>query len=154
MASYLSHAFNASSGSNFFAESSFFLKQVAFHSRGMGMHPFHIPPGSMIRLIKRASSKTPHSPPARWDEWDPALGYLEHRSLPVDYSLRGRLMIPIEIGESMEVLRIERNGIQALGIFRSSPVREIDEFFRVVTNNSIYEVTVLPIHSLKAPYNP
>jgi len=102
----------------------------------------------MVRLIKRSASKNPLSPPASWDEWDPAIGYLKHRSLPVEYTLRGRLMIPIEIGESMEVLRIDRNGIQALGIFHSSPVREIDEFCRVVTNNFIYEVTVLPIHSL------
>ncbi len=102
----------------------------------------------MIRLIKRAASKTPLSPPASWDEWDPAIGYLKHRSLPVDYTLRGRLMMNIEIGECLEILRIERNGIKALGVFRSSPVREIDEFCRVVTNNSIYEVTVLPIHSL------
>lgn len=56
-------------------------------------------------------------------------------------------MIPIEIGESMEILRIERNGIQALGIFRSSPVQEFDEFCRVVTSNSVYEVTVLPVYS-------
>ena len=63
-------------------------------------------------------------------------------------------MMNIEIGECMEVLRIERNGIQALGIFRSSPVREIDEFCRIVTCNSVYEVTVLPIHSLNRNYNP
>jgi len=62
-------------------------------------------------------------------------------------------MIPIEIGECMEVLRIERNGIQALGIFHSSPVRKIDQFFRVVTNNSIYEVTDLRVYSLKGQDN-
>lgn len=118
------------------------------------MHPFHIQPGSMVRLIKRAASNTPLSPPARWDEWDPTIGHLEHLSLPVDYTIRGILLTQIEVGDSMEVLRFERNGIKALGIFHSSQVQEVDEFCRVVTNNSAYEVTVLPIDSLNRHDNP
>ena len=102
----------------------------------------------MIRVIKRAASKTPHSPPARWDEWDPTIGYLKHRSLPVDYSVGGSLVTNIEIGERIEVLRFERNGIRALGIFTSSPVRGVDEFSRIITDNSVYEVTLLPNHPL------
>jgi len=99
--------------------------------------PINIP---LISLEKIAVAPNPISPPAPWEEWIP--GSLENQfSLPISYSLKGYLLVPIQLGESIHIFRIERNGVVTDGIFRSTPVVEIREDGLIETYNSIYRVS-------------
>ena len=125
------------------------MRQILPCLRGMGMDPLFIPAGALIRLIKRAARNNAHFPPASWDEWVPEKPSLENVSLPVDFQLAGLLLESIGIGQSIDIFRIERNGVYVVGFFQSSPVMEIDAFNRIITNNSVYEITPVAIHELR-----
>lgn len=103
----------------------------------------------MVRVIKRAASNNALFPSASWDEWVPGKPSQENVSLPVDFQLAGLLLESIEIGQPVDIFRIERNGIYVSGFFRSSPVMGIDEFDRIITNNSVYQIEPLELHELK-----
>lgn len=47
------------------------------------------------------------------------------KSLPVDYEIQGELTGPILPGQPLAALRFRRNGVDSLGVFRTSQVREI-----------------------------
>jgi hypothetical protein len=96
--------------------------------------------GRFVKVIKRGSCAAPLAQPCPWDQWIPGVGS-EDFSLPVDYELRGILLEPIIVGSCLVVLRFERNGVLALGIFSSTPVQEIHADGRVITENSIYEIS-------------
>lgn len=81
------------------------------------------------------------APSLTWQDWDPARESQTH-SLPVAYELEGWLLLPIEIGRPIMVLRTARNGVEQLGEFTSSVVHEL-RGDRVRTANSVYRVEVL-----------
>jgi hypothetical protein len=60
-------------------------------------------------------------------------------SLPIDYTVKGRLASDIEVGKSIMLERYERNGVKVLGWFSSSTVTKI-EGNNVYTKNSVYSV--------------
>jgi hypothetical protein len=103
----------------------------------------------MVRVIKRAASNNALFPAANWDEWVPGKSSLENVSLPVDFQLAGLLLESIQIGQSIDIFRIERNGVYVVGFFQSSPVMGIDEFDRIITNNSVYQIEPFELHELK-----
>lgn len=49
----------------------------------------------------------------------------------------GWLLVEPAVGQRLLLLRVERNGVAALGIFRSSPVVTIDDG-RIQTAQSVY----------------
>jgi len=93
-----------------------------------------------VRLEKISASPSPASRSVPWEEWK--LGSRENQgSLPISYTLEGRLLTPIQVGHRIEVLRVRRNGIEALGCFLSTPVVAIREGNIVETSNSVYRIT-------------
>lgn len=125
------------------------MRQICALLRGIGMNPLLFLPGSMVRVIKRATSKNALFPSASWDEWIPGQPSKNNVSLPIDFQFSGLLLEYIQVGHPIEVFRVERNGVYVSGFFRSSQVIEIDEFERIVTINSVYEITPIAIHELR-----
>src|SRR5690348_10891585 len=94
-----------------------------------------------IRLTKVRTSENPLSPPGRWDEYQPGSA-ANTTSLPADYTMVGLLLTRITIGESVRLLRVQRNGVTVLGAFQSTPVvRLTDDGF--ATADSVYRIDVL-----------
>lgn len=61
----------------------------------------------------------------------------ENKSLPVEYSIEGELLSPIEVGKIVFVFRTKRNGVAATGYFQTSKITEVTEnTFK--TQNSVY----------------
>jgi len=69
-------------------------------------------------------------------------------SLPVDYWIIGELQREIEEGKSIKVLRENRNGVECLGQFSSSPIKKIDGD-KIETSNSVYKVEYLDKEPIK-----
>lgn len=66
----------------------------------------------------------------------------DSHSIPVEYNLEGILYHPIQVGESVIVERTKRDGVEAYGMFSTSPVTEIgDNYFK--TRNSVYKYLFL-----------
>lgn len=67
--------------------------------------------------------------------------------MPVEYTVKGEFIMPMEVGGTIFLNRSERNGIKAPGHFMSSVITDIREAkgVKVVqTRNSIYLVEELP----------
>tara|TARA_R110000803_G_scaffold175085_1_gene237635 strand:- start:424 stop:723 length:300 start_codon:yes stop_codon:yes gene_type:complete len=62
--------------------------------------------------------------------------------VPKGYDLEGEILIDFAIGESMQVLRFKRNGVEMLGHFTSSEVIDITET-QIMTVSSVYNITIL-----------
>jgi len=56
-----------------------------------------------------------------WDTFECG-SWANTTSLPVDYEIVGILLGPISVGESVRMMRLSRNGVRALGIYRSTLV--------------------------------
>ena len=93
------------------------------------------PAGTAVRMVKLAAVDDPQHQTCSWDKWKP--GQQNDGSPPVDYELRGHLIEPLEIGKPIIVARTHRNGVQVMGTFVSTPVREFKSG-AAVTMNSIY----------------
>jgi hypothetical protein len=66
----------------------------------------------------------------------------ENKSLPIEYSIEGNLLHPLEVGNVVFVARTKRNGIAANGYFQTSKITEVtDNTFK--TQNSIYAYNFL-----------
>ena len=66
----------------------------------------------------------------------------ENKSLPIEYSIEGELMSPIEVGKGVIVFRTKRNGVAATGYFQTSKITEVTEnTFK--TQNSVYTYNYL-----------
>ena len=68
--------------------------------------------------------------------------YNPYVSVPVDYTVEGTLMYPIEVGKTVLVDRTKRNGVEVNGLFRSSSVTKITKT-GFHTLNSRYKVEYL-----------
>ena len=61
----------------------------------------------------------------------------ENKSLPVEYSIEGKLLHPLEVGNVVFVARTKRNGESVDGFFQTSKLTEVtDNTFK--TQNSVY----------------
>ena len=90
----------------------------------------HLP---FVEIEKVASTDAPKYLPA-----DSTLGVTSAGfSLAVGYVIRGWLITPFALNESVIVLRLIRNGIVAQGIFHTTPIITFDDK-RFSTVNSIY----------------
>jgi len=66
----------------------------------------------------------------------------ENKSLPIEYSIEGELLSPIEVGKIVFVFRTKRNGVAATGYFQTSKITEVTEnTFK--TQNSVYAYNFL-----------
>ena len=91
----------------------------------------------IVKIAKLSVAPDAAHGAASWWEITPGSSLPPGKSLPVDYEILGLLTSPILPGRPLTALRFQRNGVEALGYFSSSEVREI----RVVTHNSIYQIT-------------
>jgi len=65
-------------------------------------------------------------------------------SLPIEYTIEGQLIDPIEEGMPVQVLRTKRNDVECLGHFMTSLVTEHCPIVgRFKTLNSVYQYTIL-----------
>ena len=81
---------------------------------------------------------------ADWKEYQPGSAR-NSKSLPEGYALSGWLLESIEMGRPVRLLRVERNGVAALGIFETSPVQGLTQG-GFETENSIYQVDRCAFH--------
>lgn len=93
-----------------------------------------------VQLTKLRAAPDAEVQPGDWETYICG-SYLNATSLPVDYVLTGFLLEPIQLGKSVRVLRISRNGIPALGVFESTNVVLITED-GFITRNSVYRLRV------------
>ncbi len=95
----------------------------------------------LVRIIKRGEVQSPVVRAANWSTYVP--GSWENRmSLPVDYEMVGYLLEDIIAGSKVRLLRVERNGQTAVGVYISSLVTEVD-VVGYATLNSRYSVECL-----------
>lgn len=93
-------------------------------------------------IIKKISaSKNPEYPTEGADNYK--YGKLNPlKSPPVDYTIEGRLLEEIKVGECVKVARSKRNDVVCMGYFETSPVvSKTEDGFE--TCNSIYTVQYL-----------
>jgi hypothetical protein len=88
----------------------------------------------------------PIIPSSSWEDWKPKKR--SKGSLPLRYQISGYLLRPIRVGECMIVLRTERNGVQAFGIFCTSEVSSFEKGI-LKTQNSVYHVETRSVYFLK-----
>lgn len=100
-----------------------------------------------IKLTKFASAADPKFPTANREDFKDGQEN-EGVSLPIDYWIIGNLQREIKEGQSIKVLREIRNGVEALGMFSSSPVKKIDGD-SIETSNSIYKIEYLDKEPIK-----
>ena len=95
--------------------------------------------GTLVEIRKVSASDNPMVEPGAWDCW--VMGSPHNAgSLPVGYTLRGVLAEPLRAGAPMHVLRVERNGVPALGEFCSAAVVALRPGYFAETANSVYKV--------------
>lgn len=91
-----------------------------------------------MRIRIQKMSETPGGASARkMEDHIPGDENADGKSLPVDYTIEGELVNPIQVGQPVLVARDKRNGVPSTGVFISTPVLECGtNFFR--TRNSLY----------------
>ena len=72
-----------------------------------------------ITLEKIAAAPGAVTSPGSWDQWEEGSPH-NRGSLPIDYTLQGFLLIPIQIEIPIVLARTHRNRIEKLGYFRST----------------------------------
>jgi hypothetical protein len=95
-------------------------------------------------VIKKVAAVSTGLAPMENAEYIPGTGnnIKENKSLPIEYTIEGHLIYPMEVGLGISVLRTKRNGVEATGIFQTSIVTEITEnTFK--TKNSVYTYNYL-----------
>jgi hypothetical protein len=94
--------------------------------------------GIVVKLTKLRQTERPSADAGNWSTYVPGAAD-NATSLPIDYEMIGVLLEPPVIGGRAKLLRLERNGVSAMGLFESTPVVSIygSEFS---TQNSIYRL--------------
>lgn len=94
----------------------------------------------MIKLRKISEAALPKYRAANWDEYKCGEDNGDI-SLPIEYELTGMIIGDLEVGKSLAINRNTRNGVECLGIFYSTTVKNItekDNFKIIETENSVY----------------
>ena len=101
-----------------------------------------------VKITKRCRTENAIAEPGDWDNY--RIGRADNEtSLPVDYVLIGFMDTPLAVGEVCKVLRVERNGTVAIGVFQSTAIQQVfDGGF--VTRNSVYIVEPMDLASYLA----
>ncbi len=94
----------------------------------------------LVQITKLSATPNCLVQPGCWDTY--RVGDSNDTSVPIDYTVTGFLLAPIAVGLGVQLLRVERNGVSAVGMFLTSEVHEVtpDGF---ITANSVYEVRLL-----------
>lgn len=90
-------------------------------------------------VIKKIAAVAGGIAPMANDAYVPGTGNNidENKSIPIEYTIEGKLINTIEVGVGVNVMRTKRNGVEATGFFQTSTVTEITEnTFK--TKNSVY----------------
>ena len=103
-----------------------------------------------IRVRKQSAAQNPDFPTPEWSQFKVGERN-EGVSLPKDYVVEGELLSPIRVGQSVRVLRDDRNGVKEAGAFVTSPVVSLtDKGFS--TKNSVYLYEYLTEEKKHDPY--
>lgn len=78
-----------------------------------------------MRIIKLSAAPDAKFSPASWDTFIAGKRPPQSFSLPTDYQIEGFLLHPILPGFAMEMMRIRRNDVEAVGHLRSSRFKPI-----------------------------
>ncbi len=93
-----------------------------------------LPP--LVRLEKIAAREGAIFPPGEATAYPYGFGSAA-ASLPVNYTMVGWMIATPHIGQSLLLLRISRNNVHCMGVFRSSPVTGVQQAL-FWTQNSVY----------------
>ena len=92
--------------------------------------------GLIVKLTKLREADDPAVRAGPWSTYVP--GACDNTaSLPVDYEIVGILMEPPVVGGNVEILRLDRNGVRALGVSSSTRVVSVSAQ-GFATMNSLY----------------
>ena len=100
-----------------------------------------------IKLTKFASVEAPKFPSPKKEDFRDGKEN-DGVSLPIDYWIIGELQREIVEGKSIKVLRENRNGVECLGQFSTSPVKKIDGD-KIETSNSLYTIEYIDKEPIK-----
>jgi len=101
-----------------------------------------------VKITKRCRTENAIAEPGDWDSY--RIGQADNeKSLPVDYVLIGFMDKPLAVGEVCKVLRVERNGIVAIGVFQSTAIQQVFAG-GFATRNSVYLVEPMDLASYLA----
>ena len=101
-----------------------------------------------VKIAKRCRNTNAIAEPGDWDSYRIDRADNEE-SLPVDYELIGFMDTPLAVGEVCKVLRVERNGIVAIGVFQSTAIQQVFAG-GFATRNSVYLVEPMDLASYLA----
>lgn len=107
--------------------------------------------GKWVKVEKAYVSEDPLVRTPREDEYEPgAINF--NMSVPTGYTILGLMNCDLATAVQLAVVRYERNGVEAAGLFTSSRIKEWQEMRQedgtpllvVKTENSIYWITESP----------
>lgn len=94
-------------------------------------------PGEIVSLRKLRPSDSPMTQTSAWRDWK--MGQKNPLSPPTGYELAGELLEKLCLDGQIAILRFERNGIQKLGMYRSTRIIRIEGSL-IYTANSVYAI--------------
>ena len=94
-----------------------------------------------IKLTKLSAVENPNCPTPSKEDYNCGQNNGDV-SLFNGYTIVGEILEPPKEGESLRVLRQERNGVKLLGVTRTSMIQKI-EGNKLYTENSVYEIEYL-----------
>ena len=104
--------------------------------------------GTFVEVRKVSVSARPMVEPSELRSW--VCGSRDNvGALPVGYAMYGVLLRPVQVGMPIRLLRVKRNGMKAIGEFRSSNVVVLRPAHLVETTSSIYIVRPTGITSVQ-----
>lgn len=94
-----------------------------------------------IVLVKLSQSEYAKTEAPAFSDYTPDFIYFRI-DMPISYEIKGKIKHGPEVGKGFCVSRTHRNGIEAEGVFETSPVKKIesqeDNTIKIHTENSIY----------------
>jgi hypothetical protein len=96
---------------------------------------------TFVEITKIKAVELPKYRTSNWAEYKPG-EVNEGVSIPVEYTMKGVLLIDVVVGEPIIMERHERNGVKVYGVLVTSHVTKIEDNL-VYTDNSVYKVTVV-----------
>ena len=104
----------------------------------------------LIELSKLCPAPGTAVKTSRWETYE--IGSADNaEALPVDYTMTGYLLDPLEVGKTFRLLRVSRNGVPFWGLYVSTPVAAITES-TVITRNSVYIMKVRDTAAAPPPF--
>lgn len=98
--------------------------------------------GTLVKLEKLQASPAAVLPTPNMKDYKPGEVHFGV-SLPVGYTMEGRLMRDVKVGNSLFLERHKRNGVEVFGMTETSEILTIQGDL-LITQNSVYRITTLP----------